>query len=231
MVVRLEALAEARLMLRPGVTHPKGGDAMTHLRTLLPPLAIGLAIASISVTTLGANVVRQEQPPRPNRAFTSFQERVDAYVALHRKLAMSLPPLGSRDRHATAVSRRYLASAIRAARPHARQGDIFAPDAVAAFRGTIGDTMRAVDFGMLAPLMDENGRLLSGTHPAVHDEFPVFDARELPPLMLASLPQLPDELEFRFVDYDLVLWDVYADLVVDVLPYALTYPRSDLMYR
>jgi hypothetical protein len=204
---------------------------MTNLRTLLPRLAISVAIGSLAITTLGAHVVRQEEPPRPDRAFTAFHNRLDAYVALHRKLAMSLPPLGSRDRHGTTIARHYLASAIRGARPHARQGDVFASEAVPAFRTAIDDTMRAVDFGMLAPLMDENGRLLSGTHPAVNADFPVLDARELPPLMLAALPALPEELEYRFVDYDLVLWDVYADLVVDVIPYALSYPQGSPMYR
>src|SRR5690349_15999278 len=100
---------------------------MTNLRTLLTGLAMGM----LTITTLGANVAHT---PRPTDAFTPFQERVDTYVALHRTLAASLPPLGSRDRHATTIARRYLASAIRAARPGARQGDIFAAASVPAFR-------------------------------------------------------------------------------------------------
>jgi hypothetical protein len=91
--------------------------------------------------------------------------------------------------------------------------------------------MRPSDFGMLAPLMDENGRLLPGAHPRVFEAFPVLDSSELPPLILMWLPTLPEELEYRLVDYDLVLWDVYADLVVDVIPYALAHPWSDVMYR
>jgi hypothetical protein len=204
---------------------------MTNLRSVVPRIATAVAMAVLAAAALDAHVVLQESA-HANPGFAAFQQRVEAYVTLHRTLAASLPPLGSRaHRQSVSAARKYLASAIKAARPNARQGDIFTSEATVAFRNVIADTMRASDFGMLAPLMDESGRLLSGAHPRVHDPFPVLESRELPPLMLAWLPMLPDELEYRIVDYDLALWDVYADLVVDVLPYALAHPRNDLMYR
>lgn len=42
-----------------------------------------------------------------------------------------------------------------------------------------------------------------------------------PPPVLAALPVLPVELQYRFVGRDLVLVDIEANLVVDVLPDAL----------
>ena len=39
--------------------------------------------------------------------------------------------------------------------------------------------------------------------------------------MFTVLPVLPDELQYRFVERDLVLVDIDADLVVDVLSDAL----------
>jgi hypothetical protein len=39
----------------------------------------------------------------------------------------------------------------------------------------------------------------------------------MPPDLLAVFPRLPSELDYRFVHRDLVLWDVRADLIVDVL--------------
>jgi len=41
------------------------------------------------------------------------------------------------------------------------------------------------------------------------------------PALLAALPALPEELEYRFVGWDLVLVDTHADLVVDILKDAL----------
>jgi hypothetical protein len=44
----------------------------------------------------------------------------------------------------------------------------------------------------------------------------------MPPRLLASLPPLPPEVQYRFIGRSLVLWDVHANLIVDFLPGALT---------
>jgi hypothetical protein len=95
----------------------------------------------------------------------------------------------------------------------------------------IEETTSAADFGMFAPLMDEDGRLRPGIHPDIHTAIPVWDTRQLPASALLALPALPRELEYRLVDYDLVLWDVEADLIVDVLPFAVAHPEGDAIYR
>ena len=46
------------------------------------------------------------------------------------------------------------------------------------------------------------------------------------PSMLAGLPELPGELEYRFLGRDLLIIDVLANLVVDVLHDALPEPES-----
>jgi len=38
------------------------------------------------------------------------------------------------------------------------------------------------------------------------------------------LPVLPDGIQYRLIDHDLLLWDVDADVIIDVLPDAL--PRD-----
>ena len=40
----------------------------------------------------------------------------------------------------------------------------------------------------------------------------------VPPTLLLRLPKLPDEVAYRIVDRDLVLLDVKANLVVDLIP-------------
>jgi hypothetical protein len=39
----------------------------------------------------------------------------------------------------------------------------------------------------------------------------------VPPAVLAVLPPLPEDIEYRFVGHDLILHDVRTNLVVDVL--------------
>lgn len=40
----------------------------------------------------------------------------------------------------------------------------------------------------------------------------------VPPQLLAVLPRLPDELQYRILGSALVLWDHHANLIVDFLP-------------
>ena len=202
---------------------------MTNVPSVVPRIAASLMIAVLAVITVDGRVVRRESTDRTYAALDIFQQRVEAYAALHRRLAPM--PLGSAlDRRSLTITRTVLASAIVAARATARQGDIFTPDAARFFRMVIRETTSAADLGM-ASLMDEDGRLLPGIHPAIHTPFPAWETRELPATTLFMLPTLPLELEYRIVDYDLVLWDVSADLIIDVLPYAVAHPASDAIYR
>jgi hypothetical protein len=57
--------------------------------------------------------------------------------------------------------------------------------------------------------------------PIVHDQFDWGAGSFMPACVLSVLPLLPDLLQFRMVQRDLVLVDMSADLVVDVLPDAL----------
>jgi hypothetical protein len=47
------------------------------------------------------------------------------------------------------------------------------------------------------------------------------------PSILCALPPLPDELQYRFAGRTLILWDVHADLIVDLLPGALPAPSTE----
>jgi len=40
----------------------------------------------------------------------------------------------------------------------------------------------------------------------------------VPPQMLAALPRLPEELQYRILGNALVLWDHHPNLIVDFLP-------------
>ena len=47
----------------------------------------------------------------------------------------------------------------------------------------------------------------------------------MPPSLLLNLPKLPKELEYRFVDHELIVRDVAANLIVDFIP-DLTTPST-----
>jgi hypothetical protein len=55
--------------------------------------------------------------------------------------------------------------------------------------------------------------------PAVNMTYPPeWPLQTFPPTLLFQLPQLPEELEYRFVDNALILRDTEANIVVDFMP-------------
>jgi hypothetical protein len=204
---------------------------MTYPHSILRPTATALTAAFL-LAGAHARVAAAEGDRDSVAALQAFHQRAETYAALHRQLAASLPPLGSRvDRQSLLAARAFLASAIKAARPNARQGDLFTPAVTRIVRDIVIEARYTGDFSVFVPPLDEEGRLMTGIHPRVYDSFPKWATEDLGAGVIYRLPTLPEELEYRLIDYDLVIWDIYADLIVDFIPYAATHPMSDAMYR
>ena len=151
----------------------------------------------------------------------TFFERVADYVALHRRLEGPLPQeVVTDDLEALLAPRPALAAAMRAARANARQGEIFPPAVAGYFRILVADALRhgGVD-NMLAIVEDDNAVHVPVV---VNGDYPAGRALStMPACLLAELPELPAELQYRFVGRDLILWDVGAGLIVDIVPNAI----------
>lgn len=140
-----------------------------------------------------------------------FLDRVEAYAALHRRLEAPLPPLLPADDPGIIAQRRWqLAAAILKARPDAREGDVFTPGA-AALRRLVAETLTPRDITLL------HEESWPAHDPVVNAPLPAGASHAVPPLLLFRLPPLPEDVEYRIVNADLVLWDIHADLVIDVL--------------
>jgi len=147
-----------------------------------------------------------------------FERAVNAYVDLHRRIERSLPQLRPSDdweEISRAVEAR--AAAIRDARPAAAPGDLFVRPVAELIRDRIRAVLkeRGVGAGDLAD-GDEETRG-QAARPVVNGRFPWARGAMMPPDILQALPPLPEELQYRIVDRDLVLIDMHADLVVDIL--------------
>ena len=150
-----------------------------------------------------------------------FLQRVDEYVAMHRQLEGPLPrEVVTADPESLFASKRALSAAIRTMRADARQGDIFSPAVARYFRVLVADSLRAGGVqNLLASIEEEN---TVHTPAAVNVEYPAGRSISMmPPCVLAALPPLPAELQYRFVGRDLILWDVHAGLIVDFVPDAV----------
>jgi hypothetical protein len=160
-------------------------------------------------------------------ATQAFEERVTEYVVLHRLLEGPLPPLRvTRDIGKVQASMRELGLRVQLARANAQQGDLITPDVARIFRRRIATCLPPEQWAaVLADNAAEEEDVRIGPPPALHVnmEWPeqvLFGF--VPPQLLATLPLLPPELQYRIIGNTLVLWDHHANLIVDFLPGAFT---------
>ena len=182
------------------------------LRTL--PILLWLALLTPSHLASADDAAQGVNPHAA--ALKEFGDRTRAYMDLHNRLAARVPALPAQasaeqiDRHRLA-----LANAIRAARPRARQGEIFTPPVVPQFRTVIRSDLKSRDTRQAMAALQEVPPTLTIT---VNDRWPPNAARApVPPRLLNSLYRLPDGLEYRFLGRHLVLVDSTANLIVDYI--------------
>ena len=178
------------------------------------------------LASIGAWTLEGMQPTADGEsALAAFVAHVNSYVGLHRRLEAPLAPLDEAGEPLhTYVSRQILASAIRRARLTVHQGALFSPAIAGVFREAIADTRD--DLSPWLHRLQEQYLILPDVHPQVNEPCAPADTRELPDVLLRKLPPLAPELQYRLVHFDLVLWDVHAYLVVDVLPDAFRLPDA-----
>jgi len=183
-------------------------------------LSMAVALGLVGIGGVGGHV--QDPSVRETTALHVFEARLADYMAVHQRLEQALPPLRSSPNIATVLARHAtLATAVKGARPNARQGDLFTTEVAGLFRRLIARALEGVDTeALLADLYDEDA-VPSNVRVRVHDRYPAWATREMPPVLLDQLPNLPAGLRYQLFDHDLVLWDVDPDLVVDILPEAI----------
>ena len=175
------------------------------------PIVALIALGSWGVQHTAASLDR-------DAAIRVFHERVDAYAALHRRLETPLLALTrTRDMRRNFVARQLLANSIRKSRARAQPGDIFSPDVAIALRAIIDEALSGRDVESLLAELNEEHPQPHDLRVAVNEPLPRGATHEMPVVLLMVLPALPEDVEYRIVNHDLVLWDIHADLVVDYL--------------
>lgn len=184
-------------------------------------LVTGVIVAtSIAV---GVPDVSGQSPQAVNpdaAAFEAFAKRVDAYIALQKKLAATLPRVPDKptpkqiDDH-----QRELGRLLIAARKTARQGDVFGREMEPLIRRLLAPLFKGPEGAKVrAAIIDEPHPVVPAVNVRYPDEVPLST---MPPDVLKALPKLPDGLEFRFIGRHLILLDGPAHLIVDVIDNAM----------
>jgi hypothetical protein len=128
-----------------------------------------------------------------------------------------LPPLRVTDDVAEIRrARRALARTIQAARQGAHEGDIFSPAISREFKQVLALEMNADTW---AVIMDDNPGEFRNEINGIYPDGKPYST--VPGTILAVLPALPPDVEYRFLGRHLILLDVRADVILDRIPYAI----------
>ena len=149
-----------------------------------------------------------------------FHIRVWEYFEFRRALEKGLPPLVvTSDPADIGRAERALARRLRASRA-SRQGQLFTPAISLEFQRVLRLEMTTE---MMQTIMDENpgsfSHEINGTYPK---ERPLST---VPATILAMLPTLPDDIQYRFLGRHLVLHDTRANVILDRIRCALACAR------
>jgi len=191
-------------------------------RSCLPALLWRLAaLVFLLLMTVAAHAQSREPAIQ---AINAFEDATHDYVLMHRRLEQQIGSIefGTPVAEINRIIHE-LAAAIRAERADAKQGDFFTPSLGVVMRTLINDAL--LEHGYTPGDVRTAGRVdgvdYERVRLRVNDTFPWVLAVAMFPCVIEALPPLPPELQYRIVDNDLVLVDIHASLIVDILPYAL----------
>ena len=161
-----------------------------------------------------------QQPVNPDaQLLADFKSRIDKYMELHNRLEKDAPPLKeTKDPTQIKASQDVLALKIREARKDAKAGEIFTPEIRQLFRRLMyPETKGREGAENKAAMAEEKGELKDvaiKVNAAYPEQAPLMTVA---PDILAALPRLPEDLEYRFVSKHMLLLDVHANLIVDYI--------------
>lgn len=156
-------------------------------------------------------------------ALADFDKRIKAYADLRDDLGRGAARLKeSAKPEEIAAAEQALAARIQTVRATAARGDIFTPTIDRRFRALLNPEMRGERGRNTRGIIRDEGPGAGGFPFEVNGAYPKDQPLgSVPPNILATLPPLPEHLEYRFIDRHLILRDTRANLIVDYIPNAI----------
>lgn len=153
----------------------------------------------------------------------AFAAQLKKYVEATRPLraaAEKVPKGNTPTGQAAALEKRNaaLAADILALRPNAKPGEMFTPEGAAAIKKALEGAFQGPGADTIRDAMEEQNdpALYKAQASKVVMNRPI-GAPQLPAILLADLPQLPKEVEYRFVGRTLLLTDAETTCVLDYI--------------
>lgn len=193
--------AEPRALADDAAEQARGARNSSPVKKAVPP-------PPLTQTETGANA--------QGAATLEFKKRIDAYVKIHNDADGKVPSLKKTDDPKEISDReRALGQMIMTLRAGAKPGDIFAPAYQPYFIKIVQDDFKTRSAADRKALVQELPKKLKVDINTVYPT--TLPLETFPPALLRKLPDLPPELEYRIVGRSLILRDVKANLIVDIL--------------
>ena len=175
----------------------------------------------LTLTCILSAFAQTDRTPIDKQLIKDFESRANAYIALRDRVKKSTPVV-SKDATPAEVEayKDTLQKAIIAARAGAVQGDIFTPEAAAFVTLRIKAGLPGFEKSEIRTAVLEADT--KGVPIKVNAVYP--ESKELvqmSPTLLLSLPQLPQDLRYRFIGRSLAIMDRDSSLIIDYMPNAL----------
>jgi len=175
----------------------------------------------LAIVSSGAVLVQARPPANPDaQALADFKARVDKYVEVRKKADDSAPPLKKTDDpREIKEAQQALVERIGAARAGAKQGDIFTPEITTVFRRLLRPEIKEKG---TKEVMKEDKINPAAVSFKINQPYPDKQPRVTVPVnVLAALPKLPTDIDYRFVDKHLILHDTRANTIIDYIANAI----------
>ena len=185
------------------------------MRTGLALFCLALCISLPAGRSVVTAAVAQQAVNPLAREMEDFKKRVDAYLQLRKTITQKYPEVKETG-NPTKIHEREVAlgKAIGLARANAKAGDIFGPLSGHLLKVVEDDWNSRSPADQKAILSEIPRGLMLKVNQPYPPKLPLVTA---PSKLLAQLPVLPEELEYRVVDRRLLLRDRDANVIVDVL--------------
>ena len=187
------------------------------VRTGLALMFFSLCISLPDVAWPSYAASVQEERVNPlAQSIAEFKKRVDAYLALRRTVTAKVPEVTETgDPAKISMREKALGQAIAAARASAKPGDVFGPEMSVYLKRVIAEDWNSRSAADRKAIL---GEIPAGLDLKINQPYPTtIPLASVPAKLLAKLPMIPEELEYRLVDSRLLLRDRDANVIVDML--------------
>lgn len=185
-----------------------------------------LLIFALSAVALGQHTTHTAKVSAPatkhkKLLLKDYEKAVKQYVALRESVRKKLTPL-SKDSTPEQISafQKQFVEALRAQRSYATQGYMFTPSVAKYIRELIRKEFKGADRAEVREVILEADT--AGVPLKVNYPYPeTKEFTQIPPTLLLTLPTLPKEVKYRFVQRSLLLVDTDNALIIDYMTNAL----------